>query len=157
MGQSTEWGRIDDEGTVFVRTADGERPVGSWQAGDPADGLAHFCRRYDDLATEVELLEKRLASGAADPASTRSNATTLKEALPDAAVIGDLDGLSARLEGSSPPRTASWPRSRSVAPKPRQPLPPPGRSSRPKPRNLRTARSGRPLETGSGRSSTNGG
>lgn len=99
MGQSTEWGRIDDEGTVFVRTADGERPVGSWQAGDPADGLAHFCRRYDDLATEVELLEKRLASGAADPASTRSNATTLKEALPDAAVIGDLDGLSARLEG----------------------------------------------------------
>jgi len=98
MGQSTEWGRIDDDGTVYVRTASGERPVGSWQAGDPASGLAHFCRRYDDLATEVELLEKRLASGAADAASTRANATTLQETLPTAAVVGDLDGLGVRLD-----------------------------------------------------------
>lgn len=98
MGQSTEWGRIDDDGTVFVRTASGERPVGSWQAGDPAAGLAHFSRRYADLATEVELLEKRLASGAADPASTRSQSQTVKESLPTAAVVGDLDGLAARLD-----------------------------------------------------------
>lgn len=98
MGQSTEWGRIDDEGTVYVRTASGERPVGSWQAGDPAVGLAHFTRRYDDLATEVELLEQRLASGTADPASTRTNAGTLKNSLPTAAVVGDLDGLAVRLD-----------------------------------------------------------
>lgn len=98
MGQSTKWGRIDEEGTVFVRTASGERPVGSWQAGDPAAGLAHFTRRYEDLATEVELLEKRLASGAADPGSTRSNAVSLREGLSDASVLGDLDGLGARLD-----------------------------------------------------------
>lgn len=98
MEQSTEWGRIDDEGTVFVRTVTGERPVGSWQAGDPAAGLAHFTRRYDDLATEVELLDKRLASGAADPASTRSTAVALQEGLPTVAAVGDLDGLSARLD-----------------------------------------------------------
>lgn len=98
MGQSTEWGRIDDEGTVFVRTASEERPVGSWQAGDPAAGLAHFSRRYDDLATEVDLLEKRLASGTADPASTRTNATALQAGLPTAAVVGDIEGLAARLE-----------------------------------------------------------
>jgi len=97
MEQSTEWGRIDGEGTVYVRTGSGERPVGSWQAGDPAAGLAHFCRRYDDLATEVGLLEKRLASGAADPASTRTNATLLQEGLPTAAAVGDLDGLGTRL------------------------------------------------------------
>jgi len=98
MAQSTEWGRIDDEGTVYVRTSSGERPVGSWQAGDPATGLAHFSRRYDDLATEVELLEKRLASGAADPASTRTNAMALRDSLPTAAAVGDLDGLGVRAE-----------------------------------------------------------
>ncbi|MCW2594799.1 MAG: uncharacterized protein JWP39_687, partial [Jatrophihabitans sp.] len=29
-----EWGRIDEDGTVYVRTTDGERAIGSWQAGD---------------------------------------------------------------------------------------------------------------------------
>ena len=43
------WGRVDDDGTVYVRTADGERAVGSWQAGDAREGLAHFARRFADL------------------------------------------------------------------------------------------------------------
>lgn len=98
MDQSSEWGRIDDDGTVYVRTASGERAVGSWQAGDPAAGLAHYMRRYDDVATEVELLEQRLASGAADPAATLKQAHQLRDALPTAAVVGDLDSLSGRLE-----------------------------------------------------------
>ncbi|MCU1688669.1 MAG: uncharacterized protein JWN61_2450 [Pseudonocardiales bacterium] len=94
---SSDWGRIDDEGTVYVRTADGERAVGSWHAGDAEAGLAHFVRRYDDLATEVTLLEKRLASGAGDPKATRAQAATLRESLPTAAVVGDLDALAAKL------------------------------------------------------------
>ena len=61
------WGRVDADGTVYVTTADGERAVGSWQAGEPVEGLAHFARRFDDLRTEVELLVTRLKSGAGDP------------------------------------------------------------------------------------------
>src|SRR5581483_11528082 len=94
----SDWGRIDDDGTVYVRTVDGERAVGSWQAGDQAAGIAFYERRYEDLATEVALLEKRLESGAGDPASTRSTARGLKEQLPTAAVIGDLAALDARLD-----------------------------------------------------------
>ena len=30
----TEWGRVDDEGTVWVRTAEGERSVGSYPGAD---------------------------------------------------------------------------------------------------------------------------
>jgi hypothetical protein len=93
-----EWGRIDDDGTVYVRTADGERPIGSWQAGDADAGLAFYVRRFDDLATEVTLLEKRLASGAGDPASTHTHAEAMKTQLPTAAAIGDLAGLDARLD-----------------------------------------------------------
>src|SRR3954468_23285049 len=40
MTDSETWGRIADDGTVFVRTADGERAIGSWQAGSVEGGLA---------------------------------------------------------------------------------------------------------------------
>jgi hypothetical protein len=94
----SEWGRIDANGTVFVKTADGEREIGSWQAGDVEAGLAFYERRYEDLATEVTLLEQRLESGAGDPASTRTHVLALKEQLPTAAAIGDLTALDARLD-----------------------------------------------------------
>lgn len=93
----SRFGRVDEDGTAWVVTAAGERCIGSWQAGDAAEGLAHFGRRYDDLATEVAILETRLASGTGDIKKTRAAAEALAESLPTAAVIGDLDALSARL------------------------------------------------------------
>ena len=92
----TQWGRVDEDGTVYVRTADGERAVGSWQAGEPAAGLAHYGRRYDDLATEVALLEARLTAHTGNPAEIRGKAQGLAETIPTAAAVGDLDGLAAR-------------------------------------------------------------
>jgi hypothetical protein len=97
MTASNEWGRVDADGTVWVRTESGERAVGSWQAGPPEDGLAHYLRRYEDLATEVTLLETRLRSGAGDPRATLGQARALRETLPTAAVVGDVAGLDHRL------------------------------------------------------------
>ncbi|MFE2954791.1 DUF349 domain-containing protein [Nocardia tengchongensis] len=97
VSDPSQWGRVDEDGTAWVKSADGERVIGSWQAGDAAEGLAHFGRRYDDLATEVALLEARLAAGT-DARKTKTAATALAETLPTAAVIGDLDGLTARLQ-----------------------------------------------------------
>lgn len=57
-GDAPVWGWVAEDGTVYVRTASGERAVGSWRAGSPSEGLAHFQRRYDDLCAEVELLER---------------------------------------------------------------------------------------------------
>ncbi|MGY1762610.1 DUF349 domain-containing protein [Geodermatophilus sp. SYSU D00779] len=91
-----QWGRVDDDGTVYVRTAEGERAVGSWQAGDPAAGLAHYARRYDDLATEVSLLEARLRAHTGNPGEIKAKAQALAESIPTAAAVGDLDGLAAR-------------------------------------------------------------
>jgi hypothetical protein len=95
---TSPWGRIDVDGTVYVTHADGERAIGSWQAGDTTAGLAFYVRRYEDLETEVDLLEKRLESGAGDPGSTREHAVALKEQLPTAAAIGNLDALDKRLD-----------------------------------------------------------
>lgn len=93
----TRWGRVDDAGTVYVRTADGEREVGSWQAGTPEEGLAHFGLRFDDLAAEVALLETRLEQHPQDARKTRATAESLAEQIPTAAAVGDLDSLSRRV------------------------------------------------------------
>jgi hypothetical protein len=98
VSSQSEWGRIADDGTVFVKMADGEREIGSWQAGDAEAGLQFYVRRYEDLATEVDLLEKRLESGSGDPAHTRTHALEMKEQLATAAVIGDLASLDQRLD-----------------------------------------------------------
>ena len=94
----SEWGRVSDDGTVYVRTADGERAVGSWHAGTPEEGLAHFARRYEQLATEVTLLEARLRSGSGDPRQVATTAERLKEGLPTAAAVGDLAALERRVD-----------------------------------------------------------
>ncbi len=95
----SDWGRVTEDGTVFVTTADGEREVGSWKAGSPQDGLAHFARRYEQLATEVTLLEQRLASGAGDATQVAASAKRLKATVPTAAAVGDLAGLERRVDG----------------------------------------------------------
>ena len=94
----SEWGRVAEDGTVFVKTADGEREVGSWQAGTPEEGLAHFARRFEVLSTEVALLEQRLRSGAGDPQQVASSATRLKSTIPTAAAVGDLAALERRVD-----------------------------------------------------------
>src|SRR5215213_8294164 len=98
MSEPTAFGRIDADGTVYVKTAAGERSVGSWQAGTPEEGLAHFVRRYLDLVVEVDLLEARLGSGAADASQTLSSIRRLRGGIDTASVVGDLDGLAARLD-----------------------------------------------------------
>jgi hypothetical protein len=94
---SATWGRVGPDGTVYVRTAQGERPVGSWQAGSPDEGLAFYARRYDDLLAEVGLLETRLVTGKATAQQTREAAEKLWWTLSEANVVGDIEALQTRL------------------------------------------------------------
>ncbi len=91
------FGRVAEDGTVYLTTGSGERVIGSWQAGEPEAAFAHFGRRFDDLATEVTLMETRLASGTGDARKIRAAAAALAETLPTASVLGDVDALAARL------------------------------------------------------------
>jgi len=91
------FGRVDPDGTVWLITSAGERQIGSWQAGDNEAAFAHFGRRYDDLHTEVALMEGRLAAGTGDARKIKSAAAQIAESLPTASVLGDVDALAARL------------------------------------------------------------
>jgi Domain of Unknown Function (DUF349) len=92
------WGRVDDDGTVYVKTADGERAVGSWQAGAPEEALAYFKRKYDSLVTEIELLEQRIRTTDLAPAQAQSGIARLRESVTGAHAVGDLDVLLRRLD-----------------------------------------------------------
>ena len=102
MGTANDpWGRVADDGTVYVRTADGEREIGSWQAGSPDEALAFFKRKFDALQTEISLLEQRMSSTDLSPGQAKSTITRLTGAVTNAHAIGDLNGLKARLEALS--------------------------------------------------------
>ena len=94
----SKFGRVDEDGNVFLTRGGQERQIGSWQAGTPEEGLAHYGQRYDDLVTEVELIETRLRAHPEDADSLRKSAEALKASLADAAVIGDIDAVEARLD-----------------------------------------------------------
>ncbi|TDZ91263.1 hypothetical protein CCUG62472_04522 [Mycobacteroides salmoniphilum] len=92
-----KFGRVDDDGSVWLITSAGERQIGSWQAGDADAAYTHFGRRFEDLETEIQLLELRLGSGSGDARKIKTAAEHLAETLPTASVLGDVDSLSARL------------------------------------------------------------
>lgn len=96
------WGRVAEDGTVYVRTADGERPVGSYEAGTPAEALEFFTKRYEELEGKVHLLEQRVSSGRLAPEEATSSAKALREQVVDAHAVGDLVSLAARLDALAP-------------------------------------------------------
>ena len=99
---SHQWGRVDDDGTVYVRTADGERSVGQYPEGTPEEALKFFTERYAALAFEVELLEQRIKSGVLSPEEAVESVKTVRAQVTDANAVGDLDALLTRLEGIAP-------------------------------------------------------
>jgi hypothetical protein len=92
------WGRVDADGTVYVRTADGERVIGSWAAGSPEEALAFFRRKFASLETEISLFEQRMATTEIAPAQAQSTVKRLLAAVAEANAIGDLDSLRTRLD-----------------------------------------------------------
>lgn len=98
LADPASWGRVDADRTVYVRTADGERAVGSWQAGEPEEGLAHYARRFDDVLTEVELIAARLDSGHGDPKQSMTTLRQLRDGLDEQHIVGDVVGLAALLD-----------------------------------------------------------
>ncbi|MFC7724068.1 DUF349 domain-containing protein [Nocardioides sp. GCM10028917] len=96
------WGRVAEDGTVYVRTADGERSVGSYEAGTPEEALEFFTKRFEELEGKVHLLEQRVASGRLAPEEATSSVKALREQVGDAHAVGDLVSLAARLDALAP-------------------------------------------------------
>ena len=56
------FGRVDDNGTVYVREGDSEREVGQFPDVSKEEALSLYARRYLDLKAKLDLLASRLHS-----------------------------------------------------------------------------------------------
>ena len=99
---SAPWGRVAEDGTVYVRTTDGERSVGSYEAGTPDEALDFFTKRFEELEGKVRLIEQRVASGRLAPEEAATSIKALREQVVDAHAVGDLVSLAARLDALAP-------------------------------------------------------
>ncbi|HEX5015953.1 MAG TPA: DUF349 domain-containing protein [Actinomycetes bacterium] len=93
---------MDENGSVFVRTPDGPEPevkVGEWLAGDPADGVRFYERKYASLAVEIDLLEHRITDSALPADEAKAAIGKLREQVDEPHCIGDLAVLRRRLDG----------------------------------------------------------
>lgn len=99
---TSEWGRVAEDGTVFVKTADGERAVGQYPEGTPEEALGFFTERFAALAFEVDLLEQRIRAGVLGPDEATSSVNKVTGQVAEANAVGDLAGLVARLEALGP-------------------------------------------------------
>ncbi|MGI5483821.1 DUF349 domain-containing protein [Streptomyces lavendofoliae] len=95
---SDPWGRVDETGTVYVRTADGEKVVGSWQAGSPEEALAYFERKYEGLVVEIGLLEKRVKTTDLSAKDAMAAIDHIRHQVDEHHAVGDLDALRKRLD-----------------------------------------------------------
>jgi hypothetical protein len=93
---------VAEDGTVYVRTSDGERAVGSVPGETPEAAMKFFTDRFDALTFEVQLLEQRIAAGKLSPEEATSVVKQLREQVAEANAVGDLVQLTGRLDALAP-------------------------------------------------------
>jgi len=96
--RASEFGRVAGDGTVFVRTAEGEHEVGSYPGATPAEALAYFTRKYDELLASAELLLQRVTHTDLGAKEAGEGLAKLREQSTDARVVGDLALLEAKVQ-----------------------------------------------------------
>ena len=100
--QGNEHGRVDADGTVYVRVGEQEYVVGQYPEGTPEEALAFYTRRYDALAFEVQLLEQRVRAAAMSPDEALESINRVAAQLEEPHAVGDIKALVARLDALRP-------------------------------------------------------
>jgi hypothetical protein len=98
IGDPAHFGRVAEDGTVYVITPDGEKAVGSYPGKSAEEALAYFVRKFEALASEVALLAARVRSGAMVPSDANSAANRLRQQVKELNGVGDLAALAASVE-----------------------------------------------------------
>lgn len=96
------FGRVDADGTVYVRIGDDEHVVGQYPEGTPEEALAFYTKRYEGLAFEVQLLEQRVRSEAMSPDEATTSIARIAEQLVEPHAVGDITALRSRLNSLKP-------------------------------------------------------
>lgn len=104
---SIAFGRVEPDGTVYLKAPDGEVVVGQYAAGTPEEGLAFFARKYDDLVVEIELVTTRLADGRAKPDQALAVIERVRAGLAERSFVGDVEALQRKIDAAQAEQEAA--------------------------------------------------
>jgi hypothetical protein len=102
IGDPSKFGRVAEDGTVYVRTTDGEKAVGSYPGKTADEALQYFVRKFEALASEVALTAARITSGAMVPDDAYEAVKKLRHQVRELNGVGDLAALALSVEQIEP-------------------------------------------------------
>lgn len=98
----TSFGRVAEDGTVYVLSADGERAVGQIPDVPAAEALEFYVRRFQALEVEVQLLSQRVRNGSLSPEEAKNSISSVRKSIVGANAVGDFVALEAQLDALGP-------------------------------------------------------
>jgi hypothetical protein len=102
IGDPSRFGYVADDGTVFVKTPQGDKAVGSYPGKSAEEALSYFVRKFEALASEVALTAARITSGAMVPQDAYEAVKKLRAQVAELNGVGDLAALAASVEQIEP-------------------------------------------------------
>lgn len=93
MKSAESFGRVDDNGTVYVKDGQDEREVGQFPGASKEEALSLYAKRYLDLKAKFDLFAARLTSSTIKPHEIDESLKTLNEENTNPEVVGDLAAL----------------------------------------------------------------
>lgn len=94
MTVSNEYGHVDEDGNVFLNSAEGPVKIAQYTVGDAAQGLAFFTKRFEDLVAEIELTVTRLTDGKASVESVKALMDRIAKTVESPNLLGNLKSLT---------------------------------------------------------------
>ncbi|WP_326947983.1 DUF349 domain-containing protein [Arthrobacter sp. RIT-PI-e] len=97
LAEAGKFARVEEDGHVFLLVDGAEHPVGQYPDASREEALAYFVRKYDDVASQVALLEQRVQAKApsSDMAKTAKH---LRTQVGERKMVGDVLALEARID-----------------------------------------------------------
>lgn len=97
LEEAAKFGRVSEDGHVFLLIDGTEHPVGQYPDATADEALAYFVRKHDEVVSSLMLLEQRIAAKA--PSSDMNKTLDhLAATVAERAMVGDLAALEARIE-----------------------------------------------------------
>ena len=107
LRSAMEFGRVEDDGTVYLKAPEGEVRVGQYAAGPPSEGLAFFARKYADLVVEIDLVTARLGDGRAKPDQAAAVIERVRTGLAERSFVGDVASLERKIADAESAKEAA--------------------------------------------------
>ncbi|HRO94276.1 MAG TPA: DUF349 domain-containing protein [Citricoccus sp.] len=95
--EAAKFATVSDDGHVTLIDGEERHPVGQFPDGTAEEAIAYFSRKYDEVVSQLMLLEQRVAAGA--PAGEiQKTLGHLRQTIAERGMVGDMPALRARVE-----------------------------------------------------------